>query len=180
MSQVKSITGIFAKYVVFLTWQSLQAANMGKQIPRAESVNPMFAEECGNICAVPAHLRCQSKDLRENNWSWKVEPEEEVQPTWMNGLNCLAHINEPALLFPPQDVVPGRCKVENTLFTHWHKEVLTRTDQHGQDGRPGRVAPSSPQPGTISNHTWLLGGWVDAAWVCKTLPCQPNQTVHKI
>ena len=46
-----------------------------------------------------------------------MEPEEEVEPTWMNGLNCLAHINEPALLFPPQDIVPGRCKVEkHTLY----------------------------------------------------------------
>ena len=87
---------------------------MGKQIPGAKSVNPAFAEECGDICAVPANLKCYSGPERKQ----KVEPEEEVKPTWVNGLNCLADINKPALLFPPQDIVPGKQIVEKYNFSH--------------------------------------------------------------
>ena len=47
----------------------------------------------------------------------------------MNWLYCLAHINEPALLLPPQDVVPVVVQVEkNTLLI---ERVLLR--QIGMD-----------------------------------------------
>merc|ERR1719300_1925899 len=98
-----------AQNLRFRAWRSFKTTNMGKQISGAESVNPMFAEECGDICAVP---------------------EEEIEPTGMNGFNCLAHINEPAFLLPPQDVVLRQVSMDKMadlvkLHHHFHNLIVS-------------------------------------------------------
>ena len=64
---------------------------------------------------------------------------------WMGSTAWLTSMNQHS--FSHHKMLYLLHKLKNTL--HWYGEGLTQTDQHGQDGRHGRAAPSSLQPNTI-------------------------------
>ena len=48
---------------LILTWRSFEATDVGEQVSWAESLDPMFAEECRDICAIPASARLRWMDV---------------------------------------------------------------------------------------------------------------------